>query len=705
MVDFKRRLLLGSAIAALGWRKPVVALTRGAYGTLPPVPTPASIAGLTSWSDAGGGGSPAAVTSLSDLSGNSRPLTVNASGTSITGMTPLGAIVMDRTVGLLSGLRMEYDATTNVAAALYPYYDPSGTFSVAGLTNGSASASTTYLVFSRGNLAQTRSGSFSYTTGSIPVLNIGTQVIVGITNNGRDGTTKTTDTLTLFPGTAQAVTISATMTQRFTRSLTLVNSGTTTDVYLDDTKVVTAATNASYSAGTLYVGSTFDLHELATYGSALNSTNLGVLLTNASSASKRWTRGPRKSYMAVMLGQSNANHFCGGDVGFTAAPFGVTTMAKTLRWTLGAICAMPASGFGYYQVGAIRGGNPFYDIVTPSNPYPWYAYDSANPPSTWALASASIGGSVINFQTWPTNYDANGAVLSFIWMWTETDSGQDPYTQQSNYQAARIRAYGQSRTAYGLTAAQFPMFEISMLPFNVTQSPGNGQGYFIRQSIDAIVATGATNNANYCIGNTADSLPNGATLNADGTITGGDTAHRAVGDLIAFAYKIGMQVGCSLIAQGLGEYLTSVPAGFPKSNGPKVTAATVTAANTVQVTIAADGNTALLAANAAAGSQAANGIGWQIMVGGSLASPGTIYAASAATVIDATHLSLTFPGMGSPSAGYLVFYGGYGMVGIGPNSAVYGTSITWPTGWDPSAFSASAPVRWPVQYCNALVGA
>lgn len=685
---------------------PGATLGAGLIGVLPYLPNPTSIAGITSWSYAGNA-APAAVASLPDLTGNGHVVAVNQSGAAITNMVSLGGVIQDRLVGLLGGLRLEYDVTGTaggVAADVYPYYDPSGSFSVSGVSFASAVASTVYVVFSRGNLAQTFSGGFAYTSGTIPVVSAGGATLVGITNTGADGTTAVLDTLTLFPGTAQAITISSTATQRFTRSLTLVNNGSTTDVYLDDTKVVTAAANAMIASGVLKLGSNFDLHEIATWNVALGAPAILLLLTNGGSMSKRWARGARKAYTAMFVGQSNANHFLGGDS--FATPLGVQTFAKALRWTLGAICAMPITGWGYVGTGAIRDGNPFYDIVTPSNPYPWFAYNAGQPPSAWALASASAAGPMVNFNPWSGNSRLNGTQPVAMWFWTETDSGQDTYAQQVNFQAARIRAYGQMRTGFGLTAAQFPMYEIAPLPFNVTQTPGNGQGYFQRQSFDAIVATGATNNVQYSIANTSDSLPSGATLNANGTFTGGDTAHRDPTDLVRFGYLMGLQVGASLITQGLGELLVSVPAGVSKANGPKVTSATVSAANTVTVTVQHDGGSALVVGNPAGGSQASNGIGWQIMSGGSLASPGTIFNASACSVVDATHLTLTFPSLGSPTVGTcLLFYGGYGMVDIGPGSAVYDNyaSVTPPAGWNPSRLASGAVLNRPLQQVNAMV--
>ena len=689
----------GGRVLGTGSGSQALSVNTPALAGAPYTPNPSSIAGLTSWSYAGNGASPNAVAALPDLTGNGLALTVTGGGAAIGNMTPLGAVVKDRLVGSLAGLRMGYDPTAPVACDVYPFYDPTGVFSVA-LTLSNAASTAVYAVLSRGNLAQATAGG-GYVAGTIPLITIGARVVVGITNVGADGASPSRDTLTLFPGTAQAATISTGITQRFTHSLLLNNvAGVGMDVWLDDVKVLSAQACPTYS-GALSFSAWLDYHEHATWGRALSSGDTTTLLSGAVSVSKQWPRGARQAVQIIVQGQSNSIRFCGADSGSSPgnAPFGIQTLCEAVRWTGGWICARPVlNGWSPLSNGLSQFGIPMYDITGTTGTAPWFVYASGQPSSAWTTGNMAGGWVNILAPLWTANSRLNGELLAVVNLWTETDSGNDPYSERANYQAARLLMYAAMRASFGKTAAQMPIYEIAPLPFQVGQSAGNGQGYFERQAFDAIFAGG--NNVALCIGNTSDSLPAGASLNSGtGVFTGGDLAHRAYSDLTRFGWLMGSQIGASLIAQGLGEFVSSVPAGVPVANGPKVTAASVTAANTVTVTVQHDGGTAL-----SAPLLAASGLGWSIMSGGSLASPGTVIAATACTVVDGTHLRLTFPGLGSPTVGTCLLFYGYGMVCLGPGSAIYDNyaAVTRPAGWDPAALSAAAVLNRPLQQVNAL---
>ena len=345
-------------------------------------------------------------------------------------------------------------------------------------------------------------------------------------------------------------------------------------------------------------------------------------------------------------------------------------------------------------------GIPIYDVTGVAGTNPWFVYSAGGPPSSWATGYAASPWNSYIPSSWPANPHINGDQPIPIQFWTETDSGQDNYTELSNYQAACRLMYGTIRTGVSKTAVQMPIFILSPMAFKVGQVAGTGQGYFQRQSFDSFAADGALN-VKYCIGNMSDALPNGGTVDSFGTITGGDLAHISPGDHQRYGYLMGLQIGATLIAQGLGDPLgiSSVPSGVPVSNGPRVTAAAQSVSNVIRVAVAHDGGTAL-----SAPLKAASGLGWTVMVGGSLAAPGTLYNASGCTVVDATHIDVTFSGLGMPTVGTMLLFYSYGMSRPGPGSLVYDNyaSVTPPAGWNPSAIASAAVLNRPLQQVNAL---
>jgi hypothetical protein len=224
--------------------------------------------------------------------------------------------------------------------------------------------------------------------------------------------------------------------------------------------------------------------------------------------------------------------------------------------------------------------------------------------------------------------------------WGETDSdfagggnfnnnGSFGYTDKPSYKAALLNDIGQIRTAFNKTAAQLPVFCFGP-PF------GTAQGYaMVREAWDELEAD-TTNNFLWGVRMTDDCITRGDNWNS---ATGVETAGQPIGGHVAAAdnQNIFVRGGVALAlqiekSQGLNG---PVPAALGTGRGPQITAASLSG-TTLTVTIAHDaGNDLELPL------LAAQGVGWYLMDGGSVGSPGNIIGATACTRVDATHLSVT----------------------------------------------------------------
>jgi hypothetical protein len=91
--------------------------------------------------------------------------------------------------------------------------------------------------------------------------------------------------------------------------------------------------------------------------------------------------------------------------------------------------------------------------------------------------------------------------------------------------------------------------------------------------------------------------------------------------------------------------------------------------------------------------QAPSGVGWAVMDGGSVASPGTIVAATACVRVNATQLQITLTqALVNPSASCLLFYP-YGTLTMGRGNAVTDnfSEVTPPAGWNIASDLGAAP--------------
>ena len=91
--------------------------------------------------------------------------------------------------------------------------------------------------------------------------------------------------------------------------------------------------------------------------------------------------------------------------------------------------------------------------------------------------------------------------------------------------------------------------------------------------------------------------------------------------------------------------------------------------------------------------QAASGIGWAVMDGGSVASPGTIVTATACVRLNATQLQITLAqALVNASASCRLFYP-YGTLTMGRGNAVTDnfSEVTPPAGWNIASDLGAAP--------------
>jgi hypothetical protein len=216
----------------------------------------------------------------------------------------------------------------------------------------------------------------------------------------------------------------------------------------------------------------------------------------------------------------------------------------------------------------------------------------------------------------------------------------------------------------------------------------------VRESI-ADIAANAAQNLSIFVAQTADSIPLSATYNAtNGTWTGGDPEHRDETDEVAFGLRGAHVAARAAMAASFGDTLTAIPAGMPRA-GPAIAHAYQQNGTEIIVTLTQDQGTDIILPL-----QAANGAGWAVMDGGSVAAPGPIITATAASRIDATHLLVTLArAPASPTAECQIFYP-YGSTQIGRGDAVTDNVATlgWPTGWDMAGDLGEVwAVNFPVQ--------
>jgi len=673
-------------------------------GSTPPAgvftgPTPASISGLAGWWDAGLlsgllgssgqvlAASHAAVASVIDKSGNAKPLTPYhiAADTA-----PAATLAVPRVNRFLGAVGAPDAGIVNYG----PTLDADWGLSHPGFELGAGAAWTRYLVWTRPNWRQ---GTYYVNNSPIPLLHCMASNSTILQADSAEGSN-----LSLFPGTAAQVNLTTSLARRHTHAVILRNTpGVGVDVWLDGIQVAASVVNPLAASengqvlllhdGTIQGSAQCWFHEAACWERALGVADISTLIA----AQGRWVLGMRRGVNLLVMGQSNAAWF------ITAG--GPLALAQGIAWYLGAAAyGFTAAASGTYLSPnrySVISGHPISNSSPPLFP-PGAGNGTflTNPgdgsdPSTWsggpdfaALTAYLTGSSAI-----VSSIDEQD-IAFLVWPWSEQDSTM-PYANKALYKASLLRLLSLTRTLLGRTAVNLPLLAWNAIPYET-----NDGVQMVRESIADLAAISA-NNIIYFAKQTSDSNPLNASYDANtGLFTGGDAEHRDEPDLLRYGRVGAHAAGQAAMAQGLADSIASsaLPAsGLPSNGGPQISHVYRASNTSLILTVTHDSGTDLVIPL-----QAANGAGFAVMDGGSVATPGTIIPATAAARIDATHVSVTLASAITNVSANVSFFYPYGSTEIGRGDAVTdnATSVTPPVNWNigndlGSAWSMNFPLQ------------
>jgi hypothetical protein len=647
-------------------------------------PVPSDIPGLSGWWDAGMLGAildhagnrlaswNATVGALADKSSMAVPPLVPFH--LAVDFNPNPTLAVPRINGFLGAL-----GSPDLTVAQYaPTLDPDWGLVAPSLDFGSGSGWTLYFVWTRPNIRQ---GTIQVNTSPIPLIHLvssgATLLQADSIGSGR---------LTLFPNSTSATVITTSLERRHTHAVILTNiPGSGMDVWLDGVNIAKGVTNPLplnnpgqvifLHDGTVQGSAQCWFHEAAFWKKPLNSSEILTLIA----CEGRWKLGARRGVNILVMGQSNAEWFTNSG--------GAMALSQGVAWYLGAAAwTFTAQQSGSYN-SPIRYSMVSGHPISNSSP-PLFAPGSANgtfltnpgdgsSPSTWELGLDGLA--LQSYLTGAQNLvsAADEADIAFLcWPWSEQDSTM-PYSSKSLYKGTVLQLLAKTRSFLNRSSAQLPVLVWNAIPY---QTQAGVQ--MVRESI-ADLAADAQNNIVMFAPQTADSNPLGANWNIQtGLYSGGDAMHRDQPDLLRYG-RLGCHAAAhAALAMGLSDTIPAqlVPvAGLPVAGGPQIIHAYQQGPTQIVVTVKHDAGTDLVVPL-----QAANGAGFVVMDGGSVANPGPIIQAIQANRVDSTHIELILSSAPLSAASLCFLFYPYGSNEIGRGNAVTDnlSTITPPASWN-----------------------
>ena len=427
-------------------------------------------------------------------------------------------------------------------------------------------------------------------------------------------------------------------------------------------------------------------------GQTLLASPLGAMASSGTGASSSGASSPILDAAVLVIGQSNALATFSAPSDYAIANIPAAGLSPTAAAGLKFFLQSASAEIDFSGGSTAVQGHGIYQPNPEQNQGTWLANPNAaaagglaatpadmSDPTQWVPpAEWDWGADGQNFVTYIQSLTVEQiAAISGLWVyWHETDSSRS-YAEKPVFKAAYLALTAKIRALLNKTVAELPVFDWFPIP-----STGSVQGMPMMTEVVWELAADPTNNFWIVLPQTGDCNPRGATVNSDGTWSGGQGYHLNNADYARYVHRAMLPIARAILASAGNQ--DAIPANVGTGLGPRIAGATLVA-NTVTVTIAHDIGTDLIVQN-----QAFNGAGWVLEDGHtSSIQPGALMQAIACARIDPTHLLITFPGMPAnpPGACRLHYPYPYAEQYIGATNCVTdnAASVMRPTSWDAGA--------------------